>query len=678
MNHKFYRPEIDGLRALAIVSVVLFHAKIFGFTGGFVGVDVFFVISGYLITSILIREMNGGTFSFIKFWERRMRRILPILSVVIIAVIIGGYFLLLFQDELLDLGQSVFAQSIFLSNIFFLRGHGYFGATADTFPLLHTWSLSVEEQFYVGFPLILFVIFTFWKRRLLAIMIFLTVVSFAVNMYLVNIAPGRSFTIPLLPDLWKGTPNITVAFYLLPSRAWELLFGSLIALSAVSIESRLLAELFAGGGLVAILYSVTQFTSETPFPGILALIPTLGSVGIIVSSTTTKTYVTRLLSLPGIVWVGLISYSLYLWHWPILVFANTIFVKLNMLQTIGLILISVILSWLTYLFIETPFRKKFIFTPQTVIVFGLVSLAAIGLLGLSLKYVDTATRIPAFAKNLLTESFKTGEKFQECHDAKEQGRCLVGVEDENILPTFMMWGDSQAAPLLESIDRLSRERNIKGIYFSYPGCAHIIGVSSVPPIEECEKTKTVAWDYIREHDIKNVLLASGWGIYTRESDDGSKTNLIVDEGSQDVSESESKQVFKEHFTDMIERLYSGNRNVYILKQIPFHENLDMRKAFYSSIHAGHVVSFDSVPLSVHSEYNKFSDSLFDTLENDGLLVTLNPADILCSVKDGCSAVSAGRIIYEDGGHLNNLGAKMLEPLIQKFLDATQNQKTDAP
>lgn len=662
-----YRPEIDGLRAVAIISVVLFHAGIFGFRGGFVGVDIFFVISGYLITSILLRDLEAGTFSLVAFWERRMRRILPILFVVMITVLGAGYYFLLFQDELLDLGQSAFAQSVFLSNVFFLRGHGYFEASADTFPLLHTWSLSVEEQFYVLFPIVLLAVFSFWRRWMFPIMSVLALVSLGVSMYLVDILPGNNFSIPFLPDFWKGTTNLTAGFYLLHSRAWELLLGSVVAISAVSIQSHWRAEAVSLCGLGAILYSVINFTSDTPFPGVMALIPTLGSAAIIVGTTSMRTSVYKLLSWRGSVWVGAISYSLYLWHWPILVFSDVLLKERTLPQTLGLIVLAVVVSWITYQFVETPFRKKVVWGRRNVIASGLASLTLVALLGLSLRYVDIQSRIPAYATDLVSESFKKNQKFRECHDVHERGECLLGVADGNTQPSFVLWGDSHAAPLLERVDTLLRENHMAGMYFSYPGCSHIVGVSSSPKVEACEKMKEAAWAYIEEHDIKTILLASGWSIYTRLGPEESRVNLIVDEDSKEVTVAESKRVFREHLTAMIETMHEAGRQVFVLKQVPFQEHLDVRKAFYMSLHDHHTSSFSPQSFQAHEEYNHFSDAFFDMLEERGLITTLNPADLLCTREAGCVAVIRDRIIYEDKGHINGLGALALEPLLRKTL-----------
>ncbi len=664
MNNKYYRAEIDGLRAVAVIAVVLFHAGIAGFSGGFVGVDIFFVISGYLITTIILRDLHNGTFSFQKFFERRMRRILPILVVVVLTIMIAGYCLLLFQDELLDLGQSVFALSIFLSNVFFLRSHGYFEASADTFPLLHTWSLSVEEQFYIVFPLILFFAFRYTKRNVSVIIATIGVLSFLISVYWVQATPGANFSIPFLPDFWEGTTNQTAGFYLLPSRAWELMVGAFVATTVLSFRSRWFAEIGAVGGFVAILYSVTQFTEATAFPGIPALLPTLGSALFIIANTNGTTYIGKILSLPYIVWIGLISYSLYLWHWPIFVFSDVILVHTSVLQTIGLIVISVVLSWCTYVFIETPFRMKVVCSSRIIIIAGLSILVILACLGYSLKYVDVALRTPQHAKEILAESYEGGDTFVRC----QSGTCMLGSEDENIKPSFVFWGDSNATMLLDVVDRTAKRDNQKGVYFSYPACAPIENVSASVLIEGCEKINDEALMYIASHDIKNILFVGAWGIYVRQHADGNSINMIGDDLSQDVSVTDSERVFETNFSTMLKRMHDEGRNVFVLKQIPRQENFDARTSFYNSIQLGEVVPFQSESLVAHEAYTAFTNNVFDTLERESIIVTLDPKDILCGEIE-CKAFAYGKIVYEDPGHLNAVGSRMLDPLIEQFIDS---------
>jgi len=361
MSRKYgegYRPDIDGLRAMAVLSVLLFHANL-GCPGGFVGVDMFFVISGFLIFQLIFEELNSRTFSLIAFWERRIRRILPALVTVVLAVLVAGWFIFL-PDDFQKLGKSAIAQATLSSNYFFyeqwLEGAGYFAPALDPKPLLHTWSLAVEEQFYILFPLILMLAARSRRRPFAETMLIIAIGSFALSVY-------GSFQLP------------AATFYLLPTRAWELLLGALLFLMHGKITTNRWLEEAAGWvGLILIVGSIFFYDAFTRFPGRAALPPCLGTALLIFSSETRLSRVGRFLAWKPIVFIGLISYSLYLWHWPLLVFskypANTQSWKMSSL----LLLASFVLAILSWKFIETPFRKRWVF-PKRSQIFWLAGLS---------------------------------------------------------------------------------------------------------------------------------------------------------------------------------------------------------------------------------------------------------------------------------------------------------------
>ena len=301
-THISYRPDIDGLRAIAVVSVILFHLN--ALRGGFVGVDIFFVISGFLITSLLWKEIQAtGTVSLIGFYDRRIRRIFPALFAMFAVSWVVG-FLYLFPNEFTAFARSMLAALLSVANLFFWRESGYFAAAASTKPLLHTWSLGVEEQFYVLFPPLLALLYKLSARRLKLSLTVLALLSFA-----------------LCVALTRSSPD--AAFYLPVTRAWQLLFGSLLALNDLAVlRHRLWRNAAALLGLLILGYTLLRFSSATPFPGYMALLPTLAAALLIAAGTKGKTLVGRVLSFKPFVFVGLISYSLYLWHWPLIVFAD--------------------------------------------------------------------------------------------------------------------------------------------------------------------------------------------------------------------------------------------------------------------------------------------------------------------------------------------------------------------
>ncbi|MFM8875477.1 MAG: acyltransferase family protein, partial [Anaerolineae bacterium] len=304
-----YRADIDGLRGIAVIVVILFHAGFETFSGGFVGVDIFFVISGYLITTIILTELDKGHFSLVNFYERRVRRILPALVLVLTVSLIYAWFRLLPVD-MEDFARSLVAVSTFSSNILFWQTSGYWETSSDIKPLLHTWSLAVEEQYYLIFPLFLMFMWRFRKRWIFASFILVAILSLAVAQ-------------------WGAYNKPSASFYLLPTRAWEIAIGAVLAfifLYKLKIVNNLISNTFLSNimailGLTMIGYSVFFFDANTPFPSFYALVPTLGT-GLIVFFSTSETITGRLLSTKPLVTIGLISYSAYLWHQPLFAFTR--------------------------------------------------------------------------------------------------------------------------------------------------------------------------------------------------------------------------------------------------------------------------------------------------------------------------------------------------------------------
>lgn len=364
-----YRPEIDGLRAVAVVPVILFHAGFNLFSGGFIGVDMFFVISGYLITAIILSEIKAGSFSLAKFYERRARRILPALFFVIVLCLPFAWFWMTPQQVKMFL-QSVFATAVFASNFFFAYTSGYFDAAAEEKPLLHTWSLGVEEQFYLIFPLFFSFFYKFGSRRLGWIVLCLAVLSFGLS--------------EVVSRFGSSVNN----FFLTPTRAWELLLGSLIVLASRegSIDRKisiLVNDLASCAGLTLILLSVITYDKTTPFPSFYTLAPTIGTVLILVFGTK-QTLVAKLLSSRCMVMVGLISYSAYLWHQPLFAFIRIY--SINTPSELLFVFASVVtmaLAYLTWRFIEQPFRDKRFISQRIIFVSAVVGTFAIASVGLA-------------------------------------------------------------------------------------------------------------------------------------------------------------------------------------------------------------------------------------------------------------------------------------------------------
>ena len=374
-----YRAEIDGLRALAVLPVILFHAGFEWFSGGFVGVDVFFVISGYLITTIIISELGEGKFSIVNFYERRARRILPALFFVMAACLPFAW-LWLTPNDLKDFGQSLVAVSTFSSNILFWWESGYFDTAAELKPLLHTWSLAVEEQYYILFPI--FLILT-WRLGLKWILILLSIVFFV------------SLGIAVWGTQYATHPKIiSGAFFLLPARGWELLIGVFTAFYLKynsRLKSHFANQMLSLLGFGMIVYSIVAFDKSTPFPSLYALIPTIGT-GLLILCAVPKTFIHKFLTQKFIVGIGLISYSAYLWHQPLLSFArHRLLGDISDLILITLCLTSLAIAWFSWRFIERPFRSRTNFSRNFVFRFSIVVISIFSLIGIYIHYTNDSS-----------------------------------------------------------------------------------------------------------------------------------------------------------------------------------------------------------------------------------------------------------------------------------------------
>lgn len=343
-----YRREIDGLRAIAVLSVILFHANFKIFSGGFVGVDIFFVISGFLITAITIEDLRLEKFSLLNFYERRARRILPALYI-IIAICIPASWVILGPYQLSSFSESIAAVVTFRSNHEFLKDDGYFEVASELKPLLHTWSLAIEEQYYIIFPSLMLLLFKFGKKLL-------TVVIGSIIIFSLSLA------------LWNTNHGIPGNFFLFSTRVWEISAGSIAALLVVNrkVTSILWCELFSTLGLLLITYSILFYDKSIPFPSAYTITPIIGSI-LILTFAYPGTKVSALLGLQPLVFLGLISYSAYLWHQPLFAFTRNFYDDPDFILMASLILLCLALGFATYKFIETPFRikdkysRKFIF-----------------------------------------------------------------------------------------------------------------------------------------------------------------------------------------------------------------------------------------------------------------------------------------------------------------------------
>jgi peptidoglycan/LPS O-acetylase OafA/YrhL len=492
-----YRPDIDGLRAVAIIPVLLFHVGIKGFSGGFVGVDVFFVISGFLITTIIRSALEQDRFSVLLFYERRIRRIVPPLFVMALACSILS-FVISSPEALRHFGKALLAATLFSSNMFFWSETNYFEQSLHESPLLHSWSLAVEEQFYIVFPILLYLLYRYLGRNSGKVLGALMVASFAAAVWMTTHAPS-------------------LAFYAAPLRGWELLLGAVLAFDLVPpLTGRPVAEIAAGLGALLIAWSVHVYGGSTPFPGLAALAPAGGAALIIHSGGTEGTLVGRALRWPWMVGIGLISYPLYLWHWPVIIFAKDLMgAELRLRYALACIGLSLVLAVLSWLIVERPIRERRVLASQHAL-FGAAALCLVvaGLTGALLAVSrGAAWRYPASARRIMAyEGYDVGAlwRYGTCFITPEAPhfRANVCLRIDASRPNFLLMGDSHAAHYWYGLTKAFPEVNV--LQANASGCRPVIG-GSVQHHEGCRQMRRyLIEEFLPRHRMDAVILAASW------------------------------------------------------------------------------------------------------------------------------------------------------------------------
>jgi peptidoglycan/LPS O-acetylase OafA/YrhL len=484
-----YRRDIEGLRAVAILPVLLFHAHVPGFSGGYVGVDIFFVISGFLITGIIAREVDEGRFSLVRFYERRFRRIMPALALMILAVL-GAAAWLYLPGDLVGVPRSALAATLFASNLWFFTDTGYFAGGADVKPLLHTWSLAVEEQYYIGFPLLLLLLARLAPRWRSAAVAGIAAASLALAIVMQRDTSG-------------------FAFYLPATRAWELLAGSLLALGTVPpIRARWLRESAAWAGLVAIAAAVGLYDRTTPFPGLAALPPVLGAAMLIHAAPGTQ--VGRLMSLRPLVGVGLISYSLYLWHWPLIVFTEyATDAPVSGITRLTVIAAAIALAIATWRFVERPFRDTRAMPARAIFHFTAGAMAVLCALSLSLLAAGGwPGRFPAGVLRPMAGQQDFSPARKACHDSfmRHANPCVLGAA---VRPDALLWGDSHGVEIAYALSLRAKAQGRSLIERTTSSCPPVLDHDASDP--RCAAANRATFAAIRaDPAISHVYLAAFW------------------------------------------------------------------------------------------------------------------------------------------------------------------------
>ncbi|MFO1142963.1 MAG: acyltransferase family protein [Amaricoccus sp.] len=650
-----YRPEIDGLRAVAVVPVVLYHAHIAGMSGGFVGVDVFFVISGFLITGILASDLAAGRFSIVTFYERRVRRIFPALfAMLAVACLLALWLLLPFELE--DFSRSLVAAALFVSNLHFMGDTGYFAAAAASKPLLHTWSLAVEEQFYIFFPLWLYLLGRFAPRWLLPL-------------------TATAFVLSLALCIERTHPQDDQAFFYTPTRVWELLAGSLLALAPRRTPlPPLLAEGLAAAGLALIAVAVFGFDARTPFPGSAALFPVIGTALVILACTANRTRAGAGLSLGPVRFFGLISYSLYLWHWPLLVFHRFWRVAPPPRWETALVVVaSVALATVSWHFVERPFRTRVVAARRgPLFAAGGAAMAASVAFG---AWVIGAQGLPGRVppELLALAAIRSDEVgFTEC-DSLPGGRpCVIGPGGTGDA-RFVVWGDSHAGALMPAFQAAARDAGMTGLYLGAAGCVPLLGVDQYKwSFRTCaDGSDAVLAAIAARPEVGTVILVSRWAFYAmgeRFRAEGGPPVFIQDGDSRRASLAENARVFERGFARTVEALSRLGRRVVVVTQVPENE-FDLPQAMARAGWLGRPVAFGPTRGDFEARQT-VPNGLFRAAESVGAVTVLDLGDALCPA-DRCPVERDGLPLYRDSNHLTAAYAAALAPLLAPALPSSE-------
>lgn len=619
-----FRSDIEGLRAVAILPVLAYHASAGLAPGGYVGVDIFFVISGYLISKIILDDLEKGTFSYITFYRRRIRRIFPALFFML-AVATALAFLLLPPEPLIEYGRTLRATVLFVSNMEFLRLSGYFAGATDFKPLVHTWSLAVEEQFYIFFPLLLVAIKRWFRGRYLIVLLACAGVS-------------------LLLSAWLTVRSPDAAFYFGPARAFELLIGSILALHVLPpLSSRAGREIVAAAGMVLILWCVATFGQTAPGPS--ALLPCLGAGAIIYAGITGPSTVGRLLSVPPMRFVGAISYSLYLWHWPLLSFARIyLFDEVTPVQTALAVFLAFVMAVVSWRFVERPFRtplerRTIVFAPAVALMAGGLALSTVMILGVGLPQ-----RFPQEARRLFQFSQDFNPRRTECH---AEGRRIIPYTEncfygDAAAPSVVaVWGDSHGAELSLALgEAVGNGRSVMQITSS--ACPPAMGFRSARRPQCAAHNRETLTRLIQDPRVHAVVLTAFYSAYVPVW-----------------------PRFRDGFEEVVTRLTESGKRVIVVyptPEFPFPvpETLGLLAArgVAADTYGESRAKFEEENASVVSE--------LDSLTQKKGVLRVKTGEILCTEHD-CPGGDGREVLYFDDQHLSVTGARKLAPAIVRLL-----------
>jgi peptidoglycan/LPS O-acetylase OafA/YrhL len=667
-----YRSDIDGLRAIAVMAVILNHLDIKWFASGYVGVDVFFVISGFLISSIIFKGINSGTFSFSGFYARRIRRIIPALLFVIL-VTLPFAWLLMTPDQLRYYGGGAFAAIFSFSNVWFYNRIDYFNPAASEDPLVHTWSLGVEEQFYLLFPLIAYYSLRIGPKFLRLLVLGLGLASIVLAMTLSSHRPQE-------------------AFYLLHTRAWELFAGVIAVFLLPNVEklNSRICTFFALTGLILVLASIVAIPENAQWPGLYTFMPVCGTMLLMLFSNRDK-LVNGLLSLPWVVGIGLISYSAYLWHQPIIGFSKLVGISdFNSLYAPVVIFVTLSLAYLTWRFVEQPFRLQLVQDKlqKILLISGASFISVFALIGhLNRGY---PFRMSNEILNMLSWQKSYSKTYKNCIGGRKKSEwldpkaaCVHGVASDQ--PSVVIWGDSHAAVLAGPLGDAIGKKGLSLLELTISACAPITDVQNTGQkrADYCPTHNKRVFDYIKKTDsIKTVVIVANWNNYFQRKDYDNGIGTVVRDkvysykkGSPPnyADSARLRLIFNQIYAD-INALVGQGKSVLILGPKP-EPGFDLPDQLSRALLIKNQIKpLAFIPYKVYSDYSKVSHELLRSAAADLPKVKYVDTDILFCDKLKCLLVDdKNNPLYFDGNHLSLLGIQKIIPTVAKAIYKTTSE-----
>jgi peptidoglycan/LPS O-acetylase OafA/YrhL len=649
-----YRPDIDGLRALAILSVLIFHISPSFLSGGFIGVDIFFVISGYLITSIILNDLQTEKFSIGLFYSKRVLRLYPNLIVTLFVTFVLGFIWLL-PSEFSQLGKHMACGVGFVSNICFNNEAGYFDNSSDTKPLQHLWSLGVEEQFYLIWPFLMFLIYRFKKNALPYIVAATSVFLFFVGLNKVNRSPEA-------------------AFYLPQMRFWEILAGALIPLfqnKMPSYRPRWLVELASAIGLACCLIPFFLLSEKSIFPGWWALLPVSGAF-LIITLGRDSLINRHLLSSRVMVWFGLISYPLYLWHWPLLSYSSILYNdEAPTTVRILLALSAIVLAYLSYRLVEIPIRKHANKSHSKTVTSLVVGSLLVGVIGIA-AYYQRLNPLSSFLgfktiDNAVADWSFPGKmkRFQLGEGGPGAAYYTVGIGDKSLV--FI--GDSNMQQYYQRIEKLNAQNpQYTSMIFAGGGCVPILGVDqSLAKYRHCKSTIEAGWKEALKPTTQAVVISAQWTTYFSLN---ARSNTILVKGKKFPLEFGTPG-----FEEVIGRLREGldllkrnGKRVYLVLNIPVSPLMAPKASLERSLSLNPLKQASGTIDRQQFEAANPGLGVLKMTAERAAVTTINPLDYLCEGTPAtCSSIDInGEPIYMNGSHLRDHFALRLEYLDQVF------------